>query len=72
MSDYAWDAGVTQKAFPASSSSHYTVTVANAHPTVVLASTGVAADFERKVEVKLVIAETSAPYPMRVLYWKEP
>lgn len=70
-SDYTWDAGFTQKAFPAGSSSYYTVTVVNTHPTVVLTSTGVVAGFERKIEAKVVIAETSAPYPMRGLYWKE-
>jgi len=71
-SDYAWDIGFTQKAFPAGSSSHYTVTVANTHPVVVLTSTGVSVGFERTVEAKLIVAETSAPYPVRVLYWKEP
>lgn len=71
-SDYTWDTGFNEKTFPAGSNSHYTVTVTNSHPTVVLTSRGVAAGFERKIEVKIAIAETSAPYPMRVLYWKEP
>ena len=71
-SDYTWDSGFTQKPFPAGSTSHYTVSVVNTHPTVVLTSTGVAAGLERTVEVKVIVAEMSAPYPTRVLYWKEP
>jgi hypothetical protein len=70
-SDYTWDTGFAQKPFPVGSSSHYTVTVVNNHPTVVLTATGVAAGYERTVETKIIVAETSAPYPVCVLYWKE-
>jgi cytochrome c biogenesis factor len=69
--DYTWAAGFAQKAFPAGSSSHYTVAVANTHPTVVLTSTGVVSGYQRKVEVEIAISETSPPYPVLVVYWKE-
>lgn len=69
--DYTWDTGFAQKEFPAGSGSHYTVVVANTHPTVVVTSTGVVAGFQRTVEVEISMSETSAPYPVRAVYWKE-
>ena len=69
--NYNWQAGFSNKIFPAGSSSHYSVSVTNTHPKVVITSVGTAEGFVRTIEIELNIVETTAPYPVRVIYWKE-
>ncbi len=69
--DFTWNAGFTDQIFPSGDSSKYTVSVVNNHPLVVITSTGEANGFIRNIEVELNIVESTAPYPVRVIYWKE-
>lgn len=69
--NFSWSSGFSNKTFPAGSGSHYSVSVTNNHPKVVITSIGTADGFVRTIEIELNIVETTAPYPVRVIYWKE-
>lgn len=73
--NHHWTTGFTDKVFPAGSTSSYTVTVNDDdYPDIVITSTGtVSSSFRRQIEVGIAISgpPTSAPYPIRINYWKE-
>lgn len=69
--NFNWRRGFSNKTFPAGSTSRFSVKVTNNHPSVVIRSTGTAEGFSRTIEIELNIVETTAPYPVRVIYWKE-
>jgi len=70
-SDPGWDAGLSQVDFPAGEDGQYTVTIDNSAPMVVITSTGTVNGYARRLEVKVSVAGASAPFPLRVIYWKE-
>lgn len=69
--DFEWDDGYDEVEFPSGSGQTYTVEIENSHPTIVITSTGTAAGFERSIEVVVNLIETSSPYPLRVMSWRE-
>ena len=69
--DSSWSDGFDQVDFPAGSGDRYSVAVDNQAAGVVITSTGVVNGFVRRLEVKVFVAGAAAPFPLRVLYWKE-
>ncbi len=69
--DYTWNTGFTGKVFPSGSTSSYTVEVTNNQPTVEILSTGMVNGYVRKIQVELTVGDSSSPYSIRVIYWKE-
>ena len=70
--DPTWDTGLLDVEFPAGSGNTYTVSVDNSdYPSIIIAATGTAANFQRFLEVKVRISGASPPYSVAVNYWKE-
>jgi type II secretory pathway component PulK len=73
-SNYDWSAGFTNQQFPSGSGNTFTVTVTNNYPVVVLNSvSSVNGRYARRIEARIIVSgpTLSAPYPVRIDYWKE-
>lgn len=70
--DPNWDTGLQNVELPAGSGNLYTVAIDNSgYPSVIITSTGTAANFQRSLEAEVKITGSSAPYSITITYWKE-
>ncbi len=70
--DPNWDAGLQNVELPAGSGNSYTVEIDNSeYPSIIITSTGTAANFQRSLEAEVKITGASAPYSVIISYWKE-
>ena len=70
--DPNWNTGLQNVELPAGSGNSYTVVIDNSgYPSVIITSTGTAANFQRSLEAEVKITGSSAPYSITITYWKE-